>query len=403
MPLSTEMTYHFPYNEKYEDNKTQTLDTIKKLERENEKLQDEIQESNNNNKYKLLYENLQKKYKGIEEQHLTKIESQEQITNQLQQSLEELNVKNNNLHQKNLNLEKQLENLIQQNGLLEEETQTVIGVATNYSLNVDEQDRYIKLYNDISSLQYNLECYVTNFKFKTEININELKKLLDKYGCQTKIFDKELNKPLIRAVLQRHVLEEIINQANFYFTRSNNDDYLESEIVSQTKVLTKLMETLQNNRLGDNEITRLTLIRLRQQVYTALDIRGFNDKSNSDGGNSKHNFIVMISKKINEMMNRYRIIKDIVKKNQINALAEDLVRNVIRIFYFRLLIQEPIAQYRWFDNNEKINKSFMKGDWDEDEAKDMVVEVCSFPIIYKRSHANSIKVLTHSKVFPRIK
>ncbi|PKC07482.1 hypothetical protein RhiirA5_359108, partial [Rhizophagus irregularis] len=160
------------------------------------------------------------------------------------------------------------------------------------------------------------------------------------------------------------------------------------------------MERLHNNRLGDDEITRLIPIRLRQQVYIALGTRGFNDIKESISKYNKHNFIDVISKKINMMMDEYRDIKDIEKKKYVNALAENLVRDVVRIFYFRLPIQEPVAQYRWFNNNEKINNIFMKGSWDENEIDDLVVEVCSFPMIYKPDDDGD-KVCTPAKVFPR--
>ncbi|RIA90018.1 hypothetical protein C1645_770922 [Glomus cerebriforme] len=102
------------------------------------------------------------------------------------------------------------------------------------------------------------------------------------------------------------------------------------------------------------------------------------------------------------MMNRYRTIKDIEKRRYVNELAEDLVINVVRIFHFRLFAQEPIAQYRWIENNEKINKVCMKGSWNEDEIEDMVVEVCSFPLIYKPfpDAPNGYKVCTPARVLP---
>ncbi|RIA90022.1 hypothetical protein C1645_770933 [Glomus cerebriforme] len=102
------------------------------------------------------------------------------------------------------------------------------------------------------------------------------------------------------------------------------------------------------------------------------------------------------------MMNKYRVIKDNNKRKDVDALAEELVINVIRIFYFRLSIQEPIAEYRWFKNNEQINKTYMKSSWDEDEIDNMVVEVCSFPLIYKPSPdaPYGFKVCTPAKVFP---
>jgi hypothetical protein len=222
--------------------------------------------------------------------------------------------------------------------------------------------------NDILELQDNLENYVTNLKPKIDVNINEVKKLLIKYGCQSKISGKGLNKPLIIAVLQRHVLEEILAQADFYFKGSNKE---ESDIIWQNMILTSLMY---NNRHGNTT---------------------FGTTSNSE-----HNFISIISKKINKMMNKYRVIKDIKRKKLVNSLAKDLVINVVRIFYISLHIQGPVAQYHWFNNNEKINKSYMKGNWNEDEVEDLVVEVCSFPLILKPTCPGGFEVCTPAKVFP---
>ncbi|CAB4434925.1 unnamed protein product [Rhizophagus irregularis] len=299
-------------------------------------------------------------------------------------------------------LKTEIQSLNQKNDDLEVEAskyQSALGIATNFDYN-DDQNLNVELNEDILALHDTLENYVTNLKPKIDVNINKAKELLRKYKCQIKISDKEPNKPLIKAVLQRYVLEEILDKAETYFKRSNKECYLESDIVASTTNLTGLMERLHNNRLGDDEITRLIPIRLRQQVYIALGTRGFNDIKESISKYNKHNFIDVISKKINMMMDEYRDIKDIEKKKYVNALAENLVRDVVRIFYFRLPIQEPVAQYRWFNNNEKINNIFMKGSWDENEIDDLVVEVCSFPMIYKPDDDGD-KVCTPAKVFPR--
>ncbi|CAB5390980.1 unnamed protein product [Rhizophagus irregularis] len=225
-----------------------------------------------------------------------KIDSQEQRIDQLQQYLElknneiqnlkneneKLNNKIENLNIKNENLENQLKDLFQQNLLLKEEAQCAIITATNFSLNDDYQKLNIKLNKDILSLQNTLDNYVTNLKSNIDININEVKELLLKYGCQTVISDKKPNKSLIRAVLQRHVLEEILKQSDFYFTCSSKEHHLESNIISQTTLLTNLMKKFHNERLGDNDLTNLMLIRLRQHVYNALSIRGFNNIKQSD-------------------------------------------------------------------------------------------------------------------------
>ncbi|CAB4375439.1 unnamed protein product [Rhizophagus irregularis] len=274
---------------------------------------------------------------------------------ELEQQLEKIKSQNQSLKQKNKNLEAEASKY-----------QSALGIATNFDLNVDEQGDSVKLNKDILELHDTLENYVTNLKPKIDVNINEAKKLLDKYGCQTKISEEEPNKPLIKAVFQRHVLEEILAQANFYFDFKNlkfstKDHHLESEIADRTTTLTDLMEKLYNNRLGNDEITRLIPIRLRQQVYIALGTRGFNDTKKPLSIHSKHESIDTISKQMNRMMNKYRRIKDNETRRYVNGLAEDLVRNVVRIFYFRLRIQEPIAEYRWFANDEKVNKSYMKG------------------------------------------
>ncbi|GBC00594.1 hypothetical protein RclHR1_03900011 [Rhizophagus clarus] len=304
-------------------------------------------------------------------------------------------------------LEQLIQLLKQKNKNLEAEAskyQSALGIATNFDLNVDDHDDSVKLNRDILDLHDTLENYVTNLRPKIEVDINGAIKLLDKYGCKMKITDKDPNKPLIKAVLQRHVLEEILEQAKFYFMNfkySKKEHHLESEIVDRTMTLTVLMDELYKNRLGNDEITRLIPIRLRQQAYIALATRGFSDiKKTPLSIYSKHNFIEAISKRLNRMMNKYRRIKDSEKRKDINNMAEDLVRNVVRIFYFRLPIQEPKAEYRWIVNNEKINKSYMKGSWNESDIKNLVVEVCSFPMIC-RQHPDGLKVFTPAKVFSR--
>ena len=160
------------------------------------------------------------------------------------------------------------------------------------------------------------------------------------------------------------------------------------------------MEVFSRKRDGIDETTKVLPIKLRQQVFTALGTRGFNDIKKSDKS-SKHDFISVISSQINKMMNEYRTIRNTEKREYVNGLADGLVRDVVRIFYFRLRIQEPIAQYHWFENGDEINKSSMKGSWSEDEIKDIAVEICSFPLIWKRSDPDDFKIFTPAKVFPR--
>ncbi|CAG8543519.1 11171_t:CDS:2, partial [Funneliformis mosseae] len=304
---------------------------------------------------KLIDENnsFEAKYKKLEQQFNQNKEYFESRCNELEQKLKDERSQILSLEKRNGELEKEASNY-----------QSALGVATSFNLSDEDQNHTVRLNQDILALHDTLENYVTNLKPKINVDIKVAKQILRKYKCQTEISDKDPNKPVIKAALQRHVLEEIIKQADFYFTRSNMEHYLESEIVSKTVELTNLMEKFYKNRLGDDRVTRHTPIKLRQQVYSALGTRGFNDITSSNGtsSHSKHDFIYIISKKINKMMNKVRVIKDVEKRRYVDALAGDLVRDVVRIFYFRLKIQEPMAQYLWYENNERINKSTMKSE-----------------------------------------
>ncbi len=334
----------------------------------------------------------------------------EQVFDDQDATLQELKHKNEHLESRCNELEQQLKDEKSRYNDLEQRLkeassyQSALGVATTFNLSDNDQNHKVQLNEDILALHDTLENYVTNLKPNIDVDIKEAKQLLSKYKCRIVISDKDPNKPVIKAVLQRYVLEYIIEQARHYFTcsnLSNKEHRLESEIDMKTMELTNLMDKLYKNRLGDDEVTRHTSTKLRQQVYSALGIRGFNNIKTSDCKNNVHDFIYSISKNVNEMMNKYRLIKDIEKRKYVKRLAEDLVRDVVRIFYFRLKIQEPTSQYYWCKSDEKIDKSYMKGCWDEDDVDDLVVEVCSFPLIYEPLHANNFKVYTPAKVYPR--
>ncbi|CAG8593926.1 12165_t:CDS:1 [Funneliformis caledonium] len=367
-----------PYKSRVEE----TLRIVDELKQEIKELRDE--KSSVRNKYSELKQ-------SFNDQKVT--------LQQLKQNKEKLESRCNELDQQLKEKRSQIRVLKQKNTELEDEAssyQSALGVATNFKLSDDDQNHTVQYNEDILALHDTLENYVTNLKPKIDVNVEEAKKLLIEYGSQAKISSKDPNKPLIKAVLQRHVLREIFKYVNKYFTCSSKDYYLESDIVTKSNELIELMERFCDTRVGEDEVTRVTPIKLRQQVYAALGTRGFSDIKKSDG-DSVHDYIRHISNKINEMMNVYRVIKDVDKKKYVDALAEDLIRNVFRIFYFRSNIQEPKALFHWFNYNEKIDKSFMKGSWGEDE-DDLVVEVCSFPLIY--SNTNGLKIYTPAKVLP---
>ena len=312
-----------------------------------------------------------------------------------------LTLRNKELEHRILELNQKIEDLLQENKRLEDETskyQSKLGVATNIKPN-DEG-----IVKDILSLQDKIVDYVTGLKkSKVDVKIDKIVNLLPLYNCQIKIDSNDPDKEIIRAILQRHVLEMIFGFAKDYFYTGK--DYLESDIVRKTDELYNLMKTFVDTRDGTDEITKVTPIKLRQLVYTVLGIRGLG-KIIESGGSYTHESIVSFTEKLNNSMNQYRVIKDPEMKKRVDESAEIIIQEVFRIFYFRLKVQEPVAQYHWFKRGDKVSRTTMKKSWDDDEIDDFVVELCTFPLIGVGQFTNSnqfnlsnMKVFTHAKVF----
>ena len=176
--------------------------------------------------------------------------------------------------QKELDRKKEdVSDLEKRNIVLREEAskyQSALGVAENFRMNDDDKNHTVQLKNDILSLQDTIESYVTNLKGKIEINIDNTKNLLQHYGCLTKITTEKPNKPLIKAILQRHVLDTIIKNANEYFKHSGSTVSLESEILMKAKELCSVLNKFSETRDGTDTITSTSSIKVRQEACVAL-------------------------------------------------------------------------------------------------------------------------------------
>ncbi|GBB88693.1 hypothetical protein RclHR1_15260003 [Rhizophagus clarus] len=418
------------YNEGNTNNmQIQSFDTVKKLEEEKEILHDEIRELNNKlNKFKKRNKDLQFDYDNLQEKYIKdmankvnkdhKIKSEEQnIVDQLQQSLnlkenqiqnlekekEKLETKNNNLAQRNTNLENKLGDLTKQNALLEDEAanyQSALGVATNFQLRDDDQNHGVKLNNTISELNDNIKKYVTNLKQDIVVNIEEVKKLLILYKCPTKITSQKKDRILIQAVLQRHVMETIFEYANQYFGQTEKH---EADIVRNETLLSELLAHTSKCRAGDDEITRVGPTKLRQQIYSILSNRGFANVIDNKG-EREHPFISSRKDDLNKVMNQLRTIKDDGKKITSENLAETIIREVVKLFWFRLKVQEPVAEYYWIPNNTKVDLTIMEANQpenDDDLNVDTYVNLCYFPQIGKDLDTKNPKTYTLAKVISR--
>ncbi|CAB4437235.1 unnamed protein product [Rhizophagus irregularis] len=313
---------------------------------------------------------LKESYKQLSNEH-------EKLKKQLEEQIN-LNIKKDNI----------IQELERKNTELKEEAskyQSALGAATNLQLSDSDANNPVALKNDVLRLQDLLEDYITTCKGNVEININEMQKLLKRYNSDSVITKDQ--KPLIKALLQRHVIEEIFEYGGKYFDFNNLQIYnkygsgTETYLYNRTCALLRLAEVIAEKRDGVDDITSILPIRLRQEVFAALGNRGFNRIIAKTGTTFPHEFISGYQDILNREINKYRKLKDPEKKREIEDMAGEIIRKVVTLFWFRLEIQEPVAQYHWIDYNVNINPSYMEGTWEDDEIENIVVDICYFPLI----------------------
>ncbi|GBC08047.1 hypothetical protein RclHR1_07890014 [Rhizophagus clarus] len=364
-------------------------DQIEKLLSENNKLKednDNLLRENQNLKQNFAGAKL--KLQQINETNPQKIQEQAEIIMSLQNQLSD---KENNIR-----------DLMQRNAKLKDEAskyQSALGEAMNVHLNNDDQNHSVQLKKDILELQRTLENYVTSLKPKIDININEVNILMKQYGCQKEIISENLDRPFIKGVLQRKVLQQIFEFIGNYRKYKEEEFSLESDIDSKARELLVLIKRFSETRVGTDEVSKVSAIKIRQQIYEILGNRGFSDIISSQNTHI-HNFIYHSGQTLNEIMNQYRRINDVERKNEVEQLAPILVRDVLRIFWFRLIVQEPVPEIRFFENNTKINPDLMTGRWEDDDLDELCVDLCYFPLVGSDVDSD-YKVITLAKVLPQ--
>ncbi|GBC01486.1 hypothetical protein RclHR1_04200004 [Rhizophagus clarus] len=381
------------------------------LREENKKLREEIEEINNlinnqknnadlSNHIKLFQSNkeLQEKFNSLLSQKQTIEQQLKEKTDEFKKSVQLVEDKENEI--------KDLEEI---NSNLKAEAlkyQSALGAATSFQLSDDDKNNSVRLNEDIERLQDNLEDYVTNLRSKTKIHYKKLNKLFAQYHCKLEMKPRIKDPTLIKALLQRHVIEFIYNNTAEYFDVNNIDEpqSLESEITFKVNELISLTDKFAKTRFESSKVTSAVPIKIRQQIFSVLSNHGFSDIINDGQVKSEHKLISQIKKQLNQEINSYREITDNKKKKKCEELAVIIIREVIKLFFFRLKTQEPIAKWKWFNNNDKIDPNQMTGSWDDDDdLENATVEICIFPLIYKDPNSSSteLQIYTPAKVFIR--
>ncbi|CAG8579901.1 14376_t:CDS:2 [Funneliformis caledonium] len=310
--------------------------------------------------YKDIFSTSERKIESYKRDNMRKSDEIQTLQNNLNNKNHEINVLkveilslDDEIKEKNKTLNDEIKDLKKKNKTLNDENgkwQNYIGKATTFSLSDDDENHTVQLVKDITTLQSMIENYVGTLR-KVDVDFGEVNRLLRCRGCKVEVKPiQENDLPLVKAVLQCYVFDELIKNADSLFTKN---DCLEAKIYNQTKSILDLLNKFLRSRDGTNEITNAFPIKLRQQIFGFLGNLGF-----ADTNDRIHDVISSIKDRLNDSINKIRKYKSPQKKTLHNDMATKLVREFIRICYFRLKVQEPIPELRWFSfsNYEKKNQ-----------------------------------------------
>ncbi|CAG8544608.1 9439_t:CDS:1 [Gigaspora margarita] len=297
---------------------------------------------------------------------------------------------------KNKELENQLEGIQHRNKELEKQVESSkmtikrltleaskLGKAISVGLGDNDLNNVCQLKEDIKILKENLENFSIIRPAKDfGIIKNRADNLLKQYKCTIFINDEHYIS-LLQAAIQRYILESAIKYIEDCFSNPEHLVYseLEAQIVRNTDTLLNVMGVFAKSREGSDDVTPTLPIKLRQLIYSVLDNRGFNPIVSPEG-TIEHPFISRIQEVLIHMANMFRIVIEPTKMKSFDDTAIKLARDIIKIFFFRLKVQEQMAGPPvWFEYNDRVNPDLMEGAFDPGHCQDVVVQICTFPLI----------------------
>jgi len=134
--------------------------------------------------------------------------------------------------------------------------------------------------------------------------------------------------------------------------------------------------------------------KIRQLVYAVLGDRGFGLSSDK----REHEFVQELKEEIIRLMSQFRTIKKPDKKKENEDMIADIIRNVIKMFIFRIKVLEPPAEICWIQKDTKVDPTLMEvGNLEDDNYDDWIVNLCSFPLICVKLETER-KVLVPAKI-----
>ncbi|CAG8506920.1 13878_t:CDS:2 [Ambispora leptoticha] len=252
--------------------------------------------------------------------------------------------------------------------------QSALGDVRDLQWNNDDASNPLQITKDIDRIRGLLND-VTKVKPKTQIHINEStsQALLKRFKIQN-YQEERTYKIALSNALQRTIIDKVFNAISSTINNPNSirDGNLETHICYHLNKLVFFMNTLAANRSGDDEITIIAPIKIRQQVFASLGSRGYN--------RSGHSTIDLFANELVKDLDKYRkVLSEELKKNLLNQVVEVIIE--LMHLHFRLYAQDPIPEIRWIDNEADICGGFMEGPWDIEDSQNSVVDFCYFPAI----------------------
>ncbi|PKY52335.1 hypothetical protein RhiirA4_447216 [Rhizophagus irregularis] len=353
----------------------------------------ELQQAPLNNKMKdenqeiILSEN-----KSLENQIVGLVDNNSQIGNStiLEDELQGTRDTQELMKRENENLKVQVKELIKENSKQQ-------AALDNVSWDDDESHNSKKLIQDITDLQDMLKNFTMVQGSDYKIINGEANALLRAFKC-------EVNCPSLRASLvlgflhQRVTIVKILEEVEKYLNgmlEGSRETYLEGDIANTTETLINQTILFEKNRKGEDDITKIMPIKIRQHVYSALSCRGFP---------SDHPLITTTASKLLHKMNRCRQIVDEETKSEMDDLAIQITQKVINIFYFGFKTQASVPTYKFFNAGQAFEPHLMQGAFGNDESEKSEVEVCGFPCVgIFTDDKLSDKIFIKAQIIPRSK
>ncbi|CAG8542910.1 6196_t:CDS:2 [Funneliformis caledonium] len=275
--------------------------------------------------------------------------------------------------------------------------QSALGKATNVRWGDEDSNNLVQLTKVITEIVNSLTEVTTVKGRDITIDDDAANELFQKYNCSTRIsvkthavfanIKKDSPKRSSSLIVPKSYPQPVVIDQN------NN---LEAEIYLSMTQLVGLVNHLAEARTGTDDITKITPIKIRQQIYAVLGTRGF-CKNN-------HPFIDQLTTKILDTLSRYRQIKNEERLADLKEHTIKLIREIVHL-YFRLNAQEPVPDFKdFFEAGTPVQNNVMDGAWDDDLIDNLEVEICSFPLIsVKSSKDQSKRVLCKAQVVTRSK